>query len=155
RITTIHYDIGEVVNVGEIILEIDDGKEKMMQQNVPEPLQDLDRDEKVGEVEKKEVVKQSVPSTAVLAAPYTRKIAREHQIDIEKLKGTGYDGRVLEKDIYAYLGAQENGEIENKDNQTSLKTLPFKGIRKQIAKNMSNSVRTIPHVTHYEEVDVT
>src|SRR5699024_6583204 len=98
RITTIHYDIGEVVNVGEIILEIDDGKEKMMQQNVPEPLQGLDRDEKVGEVEKKEVVKQSVPSTAVLAAPYTRKIAREHQIDIEKLKGTGYDGRVLEKD---------------------------------------------------------
>src|SRR5699024_4729746 len=83
------------------------------------------------------------------------KIAREHQIDIEKLKGTGYDGRVLEKDVYAYLGAQEDGEIENKDNQTSLNTLPFKGIRKQIAKNMSNSVRTIQQVTHYEEVDVT
>jgi pyruvate dehydrogenase E2 component (dihydrolipoamide acetyltransferase) len=34
-------------------------------------------------------------------------------------------------------------------------SIPFKGRRKQIAKKMVQSLSTIPHVTHFEEIDVT
>ncbi|TLS38110.1 dihydrolipoamide acetyltransferase family protein [Pseudalkalibacillus caeni] len=110
----------------------------------------------------------------VLAAPYTRKIARENGIDIEKVTGTGSAGRVLDEDVYNYLNNGETAKeyqteaassssaeqvAEKTEAQTGApaerKTIPFKGRRKQIARKMTQSLYTIPHVTHFDEVDVT
>ncbi|SDB90866.1 dihydrolipoamide acetyltransferase family protein [Shouchella lonarensis] len=100
----------------------------------------------------------------VLAAPYTRKIAREHGIDITDVVGTGPGGRVLDEDVYAFVQQQSAPEktpaVEKivpapVSPQTSTKTMPFTGRRKQIAKKMTESIYTIPHVTHFEEADVT
>ena len=33
--------------------------------------------------------------------------------------------------------------------------IPFRGIRKEIAKKMMKSLFTIPHVTHFDEVNMT
>nr|WP_106781490.1 dihydrolipoamide acetyltransferase family protein [Lysinibacillus timonensis] len=103
----------------------------------------------------------------VIASPYTRKVAREHDVDITLVKGSGPAGRVLEEDIYRYLNQQkasidnviksehENLRLEVQVQEAELVTIPFKGIRKAIAKKMTKSLFTIPHVTHFEEVDMT
>jgi 2-oxoisovalerate dehydrogenase E2 component (dihydrolipoyl transacylase) len=100
----------------------------------------------------------------VIAAPHTRKIARENQVEIEQITGTGTAGRILDEDIYRFLASKTSKET-NKTNQqylpqeklTSEKSteIPFRGRRKQIASKMAQSLKTIPHCTHFEEIDVT
>ena len=102
------------------------------------------------------------PAKRVLATPYTRKIARDHGIDIEAVTASDPSGRVSEDDVLRFVQAatapQESVApiIEEVTYQeTSPETIPFRGIRKQIAKKMTQSLYTIPHVTHFEEVDMT
>ncbi|WP_290782624.1 dihydrolipoamide acetyltransferase family protein [Exiguobacterium sp. UBA6309] len=105
---------------------------------------------------------QASPSKRVLATPYTRKLARDHGIDIEAVTASDPSGRVSEDDVLRFVQAttapQETATpiIEEVTYQeTSPETIPFRGIRKQIAKKMTQSLYTIPHVTHFEEVDMT
>ncbi|EZP59176.1 dihydrolipoamide acetyltransferase family protein [Exiguobacterium sp. RIT341] len=106
---------------------------------------------------------QASPSKRVLATPYTRKIARDHGIDIEAVTASDPSGRVSEDDVLRFVNAavapQETVlsvvEEEVTQQQTPPETIPFRGIRKQIAKKMTQSLYTIPHVTHFEEVDMT
>ncbi|OCA90649.1 dihydrolipoyllysine acetyltransferase [Bacillus sp. FJAT-27225] len=101
----------------------------------------------------------------ILASPYTRKIAREHGIRLEDVTGTGPAGRIMDTDVYNFLenlttndSQQQTGltEAEPKiDQPQTVKPVPFRGRRRQIAKNMLHSIQTIPHCTHFEEIDVT
>ncbi|PQD95660.1 dihydrolipoyllysine acetyltransferase [Pradoshia eiseniae] len=113
----------------------------------------------------------------IKAAPYTRKIAREVGVDIQQIKGTGKNGRITVEDVYNFAKSNSHGEEvkeekkevislpaapepkETVDNaqgsRPNAETIPFRGRRKQIAKNMVKSLYTIPHVTHFEEVDMT
>ncbi|MBS2967519.1 2-oxo acid dehydrogenase subunit E2 [Metabacillus sp. KIGAM252] len=116
-------------------------------------------------------LKESTPETRpvsarVLATPFTRKLARENRIDIEKLKGSGPAGRVTDEDVLGLAAKQKQPEPVKvapvaekkritKANHGEKQTIPFKGRRKQIAKKMVHSLKTIPHVTHFEEVDMT
>jgi len=107
----------------------------------------------------------------ILASPFTRKIARENKVEIEKIQGTGPAGRITDEDVYQYI-SQHNEEkqkeelyvtvikekpeiLSEKEEKVTDNTLPFRGRRKQIARKMQHSVYTIPHCTHFEEVDLT
>ncbi|MGG1632014.1 dihydrolipoamide acetyltransferase family protein [Rossellomorea sp. NRS-1567] len=101
----------------------------------------------------------------ILASPYTRKIARENGINIEEVVGSGAGGRILDEDIFLYMnGESQSVPVTVEEPKTiahaaptepDAETIPFRGRRKQIASKMSQSLRTIPHCTHFEEVDVT
>ncbi|MGM0840565.1 MAG: dihydrolipoamide acetyltransferase family protein [Bacillota bacterium] len=101
----------------------------------------------------------------ILASPYTRKIARENGINIEEVVGSGAGGRILDEDIFLYMnGESQSVQVAVEEPETiapaapiepDAETIPFRGRRKQIASKMSQSLRTIPHCTHFEEVDVT
>ena len=96
----------------------------------------------------------------MLATPYTRKIARDLGIDLELVPAVDPSGRVTEEDVRRFL---ESGTTPENDQRSvaveapsvPVDTIPFRGIRKQIAKKMTQSLFTIPHVTHFEEVDMT
>lgn len=115
----------------------------------------------------------------VIAMPSVRKFARENNVDIQKLKGTGKNGRILKEDVEAFMngGQEENvasdvkAEETNgitKEEQTSAQAKPvvlegdfpetrekMSPIRRAIAKAMVHSKQTAPHVTLMDEVDVT
>ncbi|MCA0989134.1 dihydrolipoamide acetyltransferase family protein [Guptibacillus algicola] len=99
----------------------------------------------------------------ILAAPFTRKIARENGVDIEKVTGTGPAGRVMDEDVINHMKTSvkkpepiHQKKVERKEESPQLpsNTIPFRGRRKQIAAKMSKSRLTIPHVSHFDEVDV-
>ncbi|MGM7635987.1 dihydrolipoamide acetyltransferase family protein [Bacillus sp. Hm123] len=122
------------------------------------------------------------PSRRVIAMPSVRKYAREREVDIRQVAGTGNNGRVLKQDIDAYLSGGQNVAtatpeapvVEVKEEQVAPAeetkaaakvVLPegefpetrekMSGIRKAIAKAMVNSKHTAPHVTLMDEVEVT
>jgi 2-oxoisovalerate dehydrogenase E2 component (dihydrolipoyl transacylase) len=107
--------------------------------------------------------------TRIMATPYTRKLARENGVQIEKMMGTGPAGRITDEDVYRYIQNQstpkeasiqvEEQHVTKPFNIQETSTIqqdiiPFRGKRKQIAKKMVQSLQTIAHCTHFEEIDV-
>lgn len=128
----------------------------------------------------------------ILASPYTRKIARENNVNILDVTGSGPAGRIVDEDVFTFikrrdskvandseaasefnvpkvsehvsnakvLNDSEDGselarnEVPKHSEERHSDTLPFRGRRKQIAKKMVQSLYTIPHCTHFEEIDV-
>jgi len=84
----------------------------------------------------------------IFISPRARKLAREKGVNYTQIQGTGPDGRIIEKDILAYLDRGIPTKIE-------AQSIPLEGIRKIIAKKMSSSLSEIPQLTYTSEVDMT
>ncbi|NYV68382.1 2-oxo acid dehydrogenase subunit E2 [Bacillus sp. Gen3] len=143
---------GTNVEVGTTLLIIESSGTKPVQQKI----ENTPMNRNIMTIKKVDRV--NGPKRLILAAPYTRKIARELGIDIEDIHGTGPAGRVTDEDVYRYVNQPEPVEENKNDIQPTIaevEEIPFNGRRKQIASLMSKSLYTIPHVTHFEEVDMT
>ncbi|WP_064094319.1 dihydrolipoamide acetyltransferase family protein [Rossellomorea aquimaris] len=174
-------NVGDVVRADQPLVEVQTDK---MTAEIPAPFSGVIKEFTVKEgetipvgstvllMEKESALSIAAPKKArvmknqrILASPYTRKIARENGVNIEEVKGSGAGGRILDEDVLQYLngGSQEDSSSERKEDivqENSVKvvestTIPFRGRRRQIAAKMSQSLRTIPHCTHFEEIDVT
>ncbi len=109
----------------------------------------------------------SVSSSKVLATPVTRRMAREHGIDLARVSGSGPQGRVTKADVEAMLGGGAiarpalPGPGPGLPGPAPLQTVqgdrrvPIRGLRKKIAEKMVRSKFTAPHYTFVEEIDAT
>jgi pyruvate/2-oxoglutarate dehydrogenase complex dihydrolipoamide acyltransferase (E2) component len=110
-----------------------------------------------------EPVRPALVSPHAMAAPAVRALARELGVDIDKVKGTGPQGRVFEKDVRQAAEAKEKPVEEVKkpvkvrkyDLYGYVDRIPLRGVRRSIAKAMVKSKYTAPHVTTMDEADVT
>jgi len=98
-----------------------------------------------------------------LATPAIRALARELSVDINKVQGTGPEGRVLEKDVRRAAEARakpaeevrEIKKVRKYDLYGSVERIPLRGVRRSIAKAMVKSKYTAPHVSAMDDADVT
>jgi pyruvate dehydrogenase E2 component (dihydrolipoamide acetyltransferase) len=108
----------------------------------------------------------SAASDKILATPVTRRMAREHGLDLGRISGSGPQGRVLKTDVEAFIAgaASGNGAAAPTRSQPAWQALgstavdqrvPIRGLRKKIAEKMVRSKFTAPHYAFVEEVDVT
>jgi 2-oxoglutarate dehydrogenase E2 component (dihydrolipoamide succinyltransferase) len=105
-------------------------------------------------------------------SPVVKRIAAEHDVDLEKVEGTGRGGRTTKKDILAYLERREEEEdrgavaepapVRGMEAKPPLavqpepvpgEIVPLSNMRRRIAEHMVASKRTSPHVTTVFEVD--
>ncbi|MFS0781925.1 dihydrolipoamide acetyltransferase family protein [Bacillus sp. 1P06AnD] len=96
----------------------------------------------------------------ILATPYTRKIARENGINLDDVPSSDPSGRITEEDVLRHMkqpAKQKSVALQEtvKRDAVDMEYLPFTGIRRQIAQKMTKSLFTIPHVTQFEEVNMT
>jgi pyruvate dehydrogenase E2 component (dihydrolipoamide acetyltransferase) len=101
-------------------------------------------------------------ATAVLATPATRKLARDHGVDLRQVVGTGPAGRITADDVRQHrdgvprTGAPATPAIAPPPaRETGDVRVPFRGVRKKIAENLVRSKHTAAHFTYVEEVDCT
>jgi 2-oxoisovalerate dehydrogenase E2 component (dihydrolipoyl transacylase) len=88
-----------------------------------------------------------------LASPSVRRHARELNVELGQVRGTGPGGRVLHEDVvrHAARAHAPAAQYSERDGET---VVPVIGMRRQIAQHMQAALR-IPHFTYVEEVDVT
>lgn len=108
-------------------------------------------------------------SAKVLTTPAVRKMAREHQLDLGTIAGSGKQGRVLKEDVLNFLAGDKATEGSSQTlaptASPNLTAIPgvvaedrvevIRGVRKIMAERMADSVATIPHFTFVDELDVT
>ncbi len=105
----------------------------------------------------------AVEAEKVLATPVTRRMAREHGLDLAAISGTGPQGRVLKADVQAALDLGRAPEPVQAPRAKLVplpsagadQRIPIRGLRKKIAEKMVRSKFTAPHSLFVEEVDVT
>jgi pyruvate dehydrogenase E2 component (dihydrolipoamide acetyltransferase) len=96
----------------------------------------------------------------VLATPATRKLARELGVDLRTIFGTGPSARITSDDVrnHAALargGAPSEPPLPPLHRDPDDTVIPFRGLRRRIAENMSRSKRHAAHFLYVEEVDCT
>ncbi|GAJ99708.1 dihydrolipoamide acetyltransferase family protein [Geomicrobium sp. JCM 19055] len=177
----IKVDENTTTTVGEVILTIDDGSEDDEEEEVKEEESSSKEETKASEEKSekettssssKEDQADSADDKRVIAMPTVRKYARENDVNIQQVTGSGKNGRVLKEDIDSFVSgdqpsadassdeqSDESSTTETKQTTSTESTVteervPLKGVRKAIAKAMVNSKHTAPHVTHMDEVEV-
>jgi pyruvate dehydrogenase E2 component (dihydrolipoamide acetyltransferase) len=159
----------EIVKVGQVIVVIGEKGEALA---APPP-----KPKSVGVVGELEEAPEEVPAVAAkaepvktvlvsehaLATPAVRVLAKELGVDINKVQGTGPEGRVLEKDVRQLAESKEKPveevkkpvKVKKYDLYGYVERIPLRGVRRSIAKAMVKSKYTAPHVTAMDEADVT
>jgi len=102
----------------------------------------------------------SQPTTGrVLASPAVRKRARENDVDLSTVRGSGPAGRIRHADLDAFIAA--GGAVAGAApmaysvKRTEVTPVKVVGLRRKISEQMSLSKSRIPHFSYFEEVDIT
>jgi pyruvate dehydrogenase E2 component (dihydrolipoamide acetyltransferase) len=95
------------------------------------------------------------PPERIFVSPIAKKIAHEKGIDLSSLKGSGPMGRIVKIDVLRAAERLVGKETLPITPSAYGKTIPLKGIRRIIAKRMTESFQNIPHIYLSLEVDMT
>lgn len=107
-------------------------------------------------------------------SPVVGRIAAEHEVDLNLVKGTGRDGRITKNDILAHIEQRKSVPEPTPTQPTEApkpitlspghpatqspaagEVVPLTNMRRAIAEHMVRSVQTSPHVTTVFEFDFT
>ncbi len=99
----------------------------------------------------------SAAADGVIAKPPVRKLAKDLNVDLTKVAGTGLGGEITREDVMG--GAQQASVFRNLTTPAPKsereERIPVKGVRKAIANAMVSSAFTAPHVSIFVDVDAT
>ncbi|MBK4765325.1 MAG: dihydrolipoamide acetyltransferase [Pantoea sp. Brub] len=173
--------IGDKVKTGSFIMIFDDVSDKIsllnnQQKNLQESICETinQTNNKIKENDKIYDPNQQYAH----ATPVVRRLARKFDIDLSKIKGKGRKGRILKDCLYNYIREaiqdfkskslniqkknnntfnryDEHSSIYTNECQQDIKQLELSSIQKISGANLSRNWTTIPHVTLFDQIDIT
>ena len=107
-----------------------------------------------------------VVTERVRTSPAIRRRAREAGVDLQRVPGSGPNGRIVRTDLETFLSRQNvaqplpvtnpsDGEPSRPVTTADTEEIKVIGLRRLIAERMSEAKRTIPHFSYVEEIDLT
>jgi len=178
---------GDRLRVGDVLIELDDGSAEGTHTSteanqpsatvagtadIPSSVETVEPSEFATET----TARMGATTARVKAAPATRKLARQLDVDLARVFGSGPGGRITHDDVRAAavpastpsrpgeeLSATEDTPSPVGEPVTTNTTLgqmttgrhPLRGIRGVVARNMAQSWSEIPHIHTLDEVDAT
>jgi pyruvate dehydrogenase E2 component (dihydrolipoamide acetyltransferase) len=104
----------------------------------------------------------------VAAAPSVRRLARELGVDLRKVPGSAPGGRISESDVKAFVKkggsvddrqggvpATEPAKLPDFSQWGEIESVDLTKVRRLTAESTSTSWRQIPHVTQFDQADIT
>ena len=170
-VTSLLVEEGETVEVGVSLLELNGGKpeteeissrEAQEEDNKKETVQELTP--KVDEEQNINITKISNKDQNLKLSPVVRKLASENNVNLEKVTGSGKDGRITRQDIEKIISSDQKDVSTENISDKPLKEIKqevvpeessnnISRLRKRIAENMIMSKQTSAHVMTSVEID--
>src|SRR5690625_218935 len=172
-VTKIHVAEGEVAIVGDTLVTFDAEGYESSDAGEDEPEEVAETQEEQPKEESSADEKEAVAASGerVIAMPSVRKYARDNNVAIHEVNGSGKNGRILKEDIDQFLSGDQKvetaptAEKPSAEESVQKQVVPegefaetreaMSSVRKFIANAMVNSKRKAPHVTLMDDVDVT
>lgn len=161
--------IGDKVSENDAILTLkvkEDTVEKLELPKKPQPTKSQ-QEEQRQEIETA-IEQPTLDQADVYAGPAVRRIAREFGVDLTKVNGTGQKGRILKEDVQLFVkqslqaqGGQAAGlaiapaEAIDFSKFGQIEKQPLNKIKQLTATNVHRSWVSIPHVTQFDQADIT
>ncbi len=142
---------GEEQAVGEVVAYIAENEEELKKeigQVSEKPVEEEKRviPEKMEARSAETGQKGETPAGFIKASPIAKRLAREHGIDLSAIKGSGPNGRIIEKDVLKAIASKTERRGGRKEKISPL--------RKTIARHLSESYKNSVLVTNMTEVDM-
>lgn len=157
-VVAIHGEIGAKMAVGSTLVELEIEGESTTETAGPAPAETKPTSMPVASVA---AAKAARPTVALherpLASPATRRRARELNVDLHQVPGSGPRGRITADDLAAFAanGNQPSSSQATLAKRTGVNDIKIIGLRRKIAEKMQESARRIPHFSYVEEFDMT
>ncbi len=168
RVAKVYVKPGETVKVGAVLITFDGVEAEVQRRTAPH--------ESVAAVAPASPGRGPVPAT-----PATRRLARELGVDLTRVMGTGPGGRITEADIQAVareraaapmsvlegpveveeparplpLPKVERPSLPRFEQWGPVEREPIRSVRRRTAEHMALAWAVIPHVTHFDQADIT
>tara|TARA_B100000965_G_scaffold370453_1_gene358569 strand:+ start:167 stop:1333 length:1167 start_codon:yes stop_codon:yes gene_type:complete len=156
---------GEIVEVS--VKEGDSVSEGMLfakikAKNVVSTKKEIDKPAPKETTESKQPIKKEVIAVSgINTGPAVRKYARELEIDLTKINGTGKNQRITKEDLKNYIHSSKESSMDLKaykesdfSNEGKYVLQKMSKIRVLGAKNVQAAWNSIPHVTHFDEINM-
>lgn len=167
------FSEGAVIRVGEVFVILGETGEDVPAASPPQVGVGV-----VGVLEEAPPEPEPAPARAVLATPAVRKLARDLGVDLAAVSGRGPDGRILEEDVRQAaaatappapaapipealapeapaLEAPAPKKVRKYDFYGYIEHVPFRGLRRTVARNVQRSQQETVCVTAMDEADIT
>lgn len=179
RVAEVLVSVGDNIKIGAPLFSYDSASAEENEENIPEKKEVPDQEETVKEVAQT-LVDSSVPEGpgdmekeadaegpgTIPAGPAARRLAREKEIDIARVKGSGARGRITVEDVEAFTSSPVEGtrvagpsavpvKMPDFSKYGEITREPFSNVRRATARHLSLSWNTTPHVTQHNLVNVT
>ena len=145
-------------NTNVINLDVDKKSKKklddvsVMREQEPMELLDEVNEEPLLLTDEVQITKTSKVNPVILS-PAVRKIAVENNINVEKVKGTGRDGRILKGDLLSLMGAKPQAN-QRKIQHGEEERIKMTRLRQTIAKRLKQAQENAAMLTTFNEVDM-
>ncbi|KAK6619915.1 hypothetical protein RUM44_006315 [Polyplax serrata] len=171
----LYYQVDETAFVGKVLIDIEVEDEGGSESDSDSDTEGSTKHSVVNEGSKSsssDVVDCSMRAKAI-ATPAVRRIAKENNVNIQEIRGTGKDGRVLKEDILAFIDKEKGSftrsqpppPLEQVSSYVPPKTQALQllekdkreqitGFKKAMVKSMENAWK-IPHFSYCDEVVIT
>jgi pyruvate dehydrogenase E2 component (dihydrolipoamide acetyltransferase) len=183
KVVSIRVKPGDKISVGQVLLTLAGSGETAEKaeasstsaaRRAPEtsakaPEPEAEPEEEIAEEEVESNDERAFPPPA---SPSVRKIARDLGIDLHRVKGSEHGGRIILADLRAYIERLQRLAFAPKTKGKAapapaapesidfskwgaVSKKPLSPLRKTISQRMVESWTTIPHVTQFDETDIT
>lgn len=175
----VHFEEGDVATVGETLITIDaegyedeGGSDSDQAEEEAKPAEKEEATPAKAEEKKAEDVASDDDQSdkRIIAMPSVRKFARDNDVKITQVNGTGKNGRILKEDVEAFISGDQpatdtTAQAATESAPATKQAVPagelpetrekMTTVRKAIANAMVNSKHKAPHVVLHDEIDVT
>ena len=164
KIQKVFVTAGDQIKAGEILIIMDIVGDTLNKKETKK--QEIEQEQ---EQEKEIAIAQSVKIEKTqrkksFASPGTRKLARELEIELAIINGTGLKGRVTKSDLHAYIKTQMYRD-PSREQRPSMPKIdfsqwgkitkqPLTKIKHITGERLQLAWQTIPHVTQFNKADI-
>ena len=162
KLLEIRVKEGEKVKEGMVfaVIEVSESEQIKKQEKQEEAV--AESEQKTVQQTEPQQKEKIISNEGINCGPAVRKISRELGIDLKRILGTGKDGLITKDDLKKHIATlSEGGQSITYPKLDDLAEFgPYdlhnqSKIRMAGANNLSKAWNSIPHVTHFEEADIT
>lgn len=121
KIAKVHYAEGAIVKVGATLIDIQAGDStgpKLVNEDMPNKAAPIET--KAADLDDANIF--NIHDDQVLTTPAVRKLAKENNIRLDMVKGTGPKGRIIKEDILSHIYSGNSSSTVSKQSSSSIST---------------------------------
>ncbi|KAF7730424.1 hypothetical protein EC973_002231 [Apophysomyces ossiformis] len=158
KVLKLHHKVNDIAKVGHPLVDIETADDGVAHTEISQEKSAAEVPKTPSAAPKVEPTKhEPKEGIAALATPAVRRIAKESNVDLAEVRGSGKDGRILKEDVLAFVSGEQASQRDIQQAAsvagTADRSEPLTGIQKAMFKSMTRSL-SIPQLGYKDDIEL-